>query len=67
LIEYILSTRYRDADGKPITKWHTTTTSLYAELVNFAKSKNYNITGDWDFPHDPVGLEKTNEIEVDSN
>jgi hypothetical protein len=58
LIEYILSRRYVDADGKPITKWHTTTTLLYSELVSFAKAKNYSVIGDWDFPHDPVGLGK---------
>jgi hypothetical protein len=58
LIQYILSKEYTDADRKPITKWETIPTSLHSELVNFARSKNYSIDGDWDFPHSAVALGK---------
>jgi hypothetical protein len=58
LIEYIFSREYTDADRKPITKWETAPTSLHSELTNFARSKNYKIDGDWDFPHSPVALGK---------
>jgi hypothetical protein len=56
LIEYIRSRKYKDANGKDMTKWEIAATTFYIELVDFAKNKGYNILGIWDFPGDPVGL-----------
>jgi hypothetical protein len=56
LIEHIFSREYKDTDGRPITKWETTTSNWNSELVNFAKSKSCNISDDWDFPNNAVGL-----------
>jgi hypothetical protein len=56
LIEYILSREYLDANRKAMTKWGIATTTFHTELVNFAKSKGYNISAIWGFPEDAVGL-----------
>jgi hypothetical protein len=56
LIEYILSRKYMEGNGKAMTRWEIATTTFHIELVNFAKSKGYNISGIWDFPEDAVGL-----------
>jgi hypothetical protein len=56
LIEYIFSREYKDANGKAMRKWEIATTTFHTEVVDFAKSKYYNISGIWDFPTDAVGL-----------
>jgi hypothetical protein len=56
LIEYIRSREYVDANRNAMTKWEIGTTAFHTELVNFATSKGYNISGIWDFPKDAVGL-----------